>query len=117
MIEIQIRTSLQHVWAELSEKFSDVINPSIKYGGGDAIVQEILQRASNLIAEEELAEKELTEYFIMYPVDENTTDEERLEADTMRKEQKELKTAIYETLKRLINNALKVKERVKGGLQ
>ena len=33
-VEIQVRTALQHLWAELSEKLSDVIDPAIKYGGG-----------------------------------------------------------------------------------
>ena len=33
-VEIQIRTSLQHLWAEVSEKSSDVLDPTIKYGGG-----------------------------------------------------------------------------------
>jgi GTP pyrophosphokinase len=31
-VEIQIRTPLQHLWAELSEKLSDVFDPMIKYG-------------------------------------------------------------------------------------
>ncbi|MEO7632585.1 MAG: hypothetical protein ABIU20_04245, partial [Blastocatellia bacterium] len=35
LIEIQVRTELQHLWAELSEKFSDVLDQTIKYGGGD----------------------------------------------------------------------------------
>ncbi len=35
LIEIQVRTARQHQWAELSEKLSDVIDPAIKYGGGD----------------------------------------------------------------------------------
>jgi putative GTP pyrophosphokinase len=33
-IEVQVRTQLQHVWAEMSEKYADVIDPAIKYGGG-----------------------------------------------------------------------------------
>jgi len=33
-VEIQVRSVLQHLWAELSEKASDVLDPSIKYGGG-----------------------------------------------------------------------------------
>ena len=33
-VEIQVRSSLQHLWAELSEKSSDVLDPTIKYGGG-----------------------------------------------------------------------------------
>jgi putative GTP pyrophosphokinase len=34
LVEIQVRTSLQHLWAEFSEKLSDVVDPSIKYGAG-----------------------------------------------------------------------------------
>ena len=33
-VEIQVRSSLQHLWAELSEKCSDAFDPAIKYGGG-----------------------------------------------------------------------------------
>ena len=33
-VEIQIRTALQHAWAELSEKIADVFDPLVKYGGG-----------------------------------------------------------------------------------
>lgn len=60
-IEIQVRTSLQHVWAELSEKFSDKIDPSIKYGGGDSRVQEFLQAAVDIITDIEEQERELIE--------------------------------------------------------
>ncbi len=49
-IEIQIRTVLQHTWAELSEKYSDVVDPTIKYGGGSAEVREILSQSSELAA-------------------------------------------------------------------
>src|SRR4051812_26864902 len=51
LIEIQVRTSLQQVWAELSEKYSDVIDSSIKYGGGDKGLQKSLQTISEIIAE------------------------------------------------------------------
>ena len=34
-VEIQVRTALQDLWAELSERLSDVVDSSIKYGGGD----------------------------------------------------------------------------------
>lgn len=50
LIEVQIRTSLQHLWAELSEKLSDTIDPKIKYGGGDEEVRQTLDRASELVA-------------------------------------------------------------------
>lgn len=51
--EIQVRTELQQRWAEVSEKYSDVIDPAIKYGGGDPEVQELLLGVSADIAEVE----------------------------------------------------------------
>ena len=56
LIEIQVRTAMQQLWAELSEKFSDVIDPAIKYGGGKAGVQELLTELSALVAEVEALE-------------------------------------------------------------
>jgi ppGpp synthetase/RelA/SpoT-type nucleotidyltranferase len=50
LVEIQIRSSLQHLWAELSEKFSDVVDPSIKYGGGPPNIRDLLALASGMIA-------------------------------------------------------------------
>ncbi len=50
-IEIQVRTELQHLWAQLSEKLSDVEDPAIKYGGGDSGTQKRLSAMSRLIAE------------------------------------------------------------------
>src|SRR5437763_2062336 len=45
LIETQVRTSLQQLWAELSEKYSDVVDPAIKYGGGSKDAQELLESA------------------------------------------------------------------------
>lgn len=50
LIEIQVRTSLQHIWAELSEKFSDLKGTIIKYGGGDEAIQRNLQILSVRVA-------------------------------------------------------------------
>ncbi|MGH7410589.1 MAG: hypothetical protein ACREJ6_05955 [Candidatus Methylomirabilis sp.] len=50
LVEIQVRSSLQHVWAELSEKVSDVLDPAIKYGGGPEGVRDMLAAASAAIA-------------------------------------------------------------------
>lgn len=61
MIEIQVRTSLQHLWAELSEKISDATDPAIKYGGGDETIRTILAEASSLVADEELLEVQLAD--------------------------------------------------------
>src|SRR5688572_12947968 len=55
-IEIQVRTALQHLWAELSEKLSDLIDPSIKYGGGEDSVRRNLLTLSESIGKEEGAE-------------------------------------------------------------
>jgi len=49
-IEIQVRTELQHAWAQMSEKLSDVVDPAVKYGGGDSVTQEILAGFSKIIA-------------------------------------------------------------------
>ena len=61
LIEIQVRTSLQHLWAELSEKLSDVTDPAIKYGGGSNAVRNILTIASSWVIREELLETKVAE--------------------------------------------------------
>lgn len=50
-IEIQVRSKLQHLWAEYSEKLSDVVDPKVKYGGGPEAVSTILAKISRTIAE------------------------------------------------------------------
>ena len=59
-VEIQIRSSLQHLWAELSERLADVIDSSIKYGGGEPQIQRYLSLTSEHIAKLEKSEKELS---------------------------------------------------------
>lgn len=59
MVEIQLRTALQHLWAEVSEKFSDVVDFSIKYGGGDETTREVLAVTSQAVAGIEDLEKML----------------------------------------------------------
>lgn len=49
-IEIQVRTVLQHLWAELSEKAADSVGIDIKYGGGRKNVRVALNRASETVA-------------------------------------------------------------------
>lgn len=56
LIEIQVRTLLQHQWAELSEKLSDVVDSAIKYGGGDVEVVSLLARTSDVMAKVERKE-------------------------------------------------------------
>jgi len=59
LVEIQIRSSLQQLWAELSEKLSDTIDPALKYGGGDPFFLEVLTSTSALVAEQESLELRL----------------------------------------------------------
>lgn len=59
LVEIQVRTALQHLWAEQSEKLSDIVDPAIKYGGGDLKIQESLKESSDLVAALESLELEL----------------------------------------------------------
>ncbi len=55
-MEIQVRSALQHLWAELSEKLSDVVDPTIKYGGGADVVRKALTALSERIAALEVLE-------------------------------------------------------------
>jgi ppGpp synthetase/RelA/SpoT-type nucleotidyltranferase len=49
-VEIQVRTEMQHLWAQLSEKLSDALDPTIKYGGGDSETRKRMSAISSLIA-------------------------------------------------------------------
>ena len=57
LIEIQGRTKLQHMWAELSEKFFNT-DPEVKYGGGTEFHRSVLSDLSSRIADYELREQE-----------------------------------------------------------
>ncbi len=52
-IEVQVRSALQHLWAEVSEKVSDTIDPGVKYGLGSEELQEPLLVLSNFVGEVE----------------------------------------------------------------
>jgi putative GTP pyrophosphokinase len=56
LVEIQVRSALQHLWAELSERLSDVVDASIKYGGGPAQQRQILDQSSRQLAAAEALE-------------------------------------------------------------
>jgi ppGpp synthetase/RelA/SpoT-type nucleotidyltranferase len=58
-VEVQIRTALQHHWAELSEKISDLIDPAVKYGGGPAGISQALSSRSQLVSQAEALELQI----------------------------------------------------------
>jgi GTP pyrophosphokinase len=58
-VEIQVRTELQHGWAQLSEKLSDVADPSIKYGGGPESLKSRLLKLSETVEKMEVMESKL----------------------------------------------------------
>ncbi|NOT55896.1 MAG: hypothetical protein HOP18_14955 [Deltaproteobacteria bacterium] len=102
MVEIQVRTALQDLWAELSEKLSDVMRDStIKYGGGDEFIKQLLAASSSSIAEVESFEMQhpTPSGFVSWG---NLTDEEQELQRVVQGRKKEL-------LERL-SNAIKVVE-------
>jgi GTP pyrophosphokinase len=59
-VEVQVRTTLQHLWAELSERMADELtDPAVKYGGGPKRVRELLSDTSERIAFIEEMEQEV----------------------------------------------------------
>lgn len=59
LIEVQVRTELQHAWAELSEKLADLLGIDVKYGGGENEIKDLLGVFSRNVAEAERLEDEL----------------------------------------------------------
>lgn len=49
LVEVQVRTKLQHLWAEVSEKMADTYGHEIKYGQGSERALSILARMSQHI--------------------------------------------------------------------
>lgn len=52
-VELQVRTVLQHLWAEFSEKLSDSFGTEIKYGKGNDEVRSLLSATSGVVASAE----------------------------------------------------------------
>ncbi len=55
-IEIQVRTRLQHLWAEISEKLADRLGIDVKYGGGPDIARQSLEYMRDIVKRFEMLE-------------------------------------------------------------
>ncbi|HKS27193.1 MAG TPA: hypothetical protein VJS44_05210 [Pyrinomonadaceae bacterium] len=110
-IEIQVRTSLQHIWAELSEKFSDVVSPAIKYGGGDEGIQTTLMDWSSLFAKEESLEVKIAHIAAQLSTRDNITDEDKQRMVNIENEMNSFRQKVFKD----IRAAMKELEEIKGG--
>ena len=111
LIEVQVRSSLQHLWAELSEKYSDVEGAEIKYGGGDKTIQEYLTRTSLLVAKQELIETEFADTIARLSSQDNLTDDKKQEIVNIQK----MMSSVRQDLFRLLRDILENVEESKGG--
>ncbi len=99
MIEIQLRTLVQHFWAELSEKFSDVYDPGIKYGAGPIELQAALRHFSAIIADYEVNEVKIRQLELPAP----NTPENRRRLSDLQKSFIDTRKLIVKNLRDLIN--------------
>lgn len=111
VIEVQVRTSLQHLWAELSEKFSDIVNPAIKYGGGDERIQAELMSWSSLVADVESLEGQYAVLAENLSFRDNVTDESWQRMDTIWDFIEERREQILKPLR----DTIELVEGLKGG--
>jgi putative GTP pyrophosphokinase len=97
-VEVQVRTELQHTWAELSEKLSDLVDASIKYGGGPTHVKDRLLESSSALGSVEQALRLLAEA-IRTMEEEQETEETRRQVEAAREQMPTLKAALVAALK------------------
>jgi hypothetical protein len=109
VIEIQVRTSFQHIWAEMSEKYSDH-DPLIKYGGGNEGLKRYLQKLSDTIAEVEEGEKKTMNALAELPPDVQLPDDVRQELDARQDRLKQLREKGYEALRRITEESKQKEE-------
>lgn len=57
-VEIQVRTIMEHLWAEISEKLADLVDPELKYGGGPEEFRRTLMDLSEVVGDMEGPESE-----------------------------------------------------------
>ena len=94
----------------MSEKFSDVIEPSIKYGGGDVEIQKTLQYASTAIANEETSEKGLIDILKSLPPNKVLPDDFQRELDGLLEQARQARLEAYEDFRSIIADMSNPKE-------
>lgn len=102
LVEIQVRSRSQHLWAELSEKWSDVVDPAVKYGGGPEPLRELLLKLSGHVAEYE----ELEVFIRKLPEEVRGTKEARDLGDRVRQ--------LKDMISQLFAGAIERLERLEG---
>lgn len=51
LVEVQVRTELQNLWAQLSEKLADIVGSGLKYDGGPPPIRQQLEAMSSELAD------------------------------------------------------------------
>lgn len=102
-VEVQVRTELQHRWAEFSEKLADFIDPTLKYGGGPDEWRKNLNQASSLIADVEKSEVSLRDLEAAEAVAPATAEGEFTSVELWRKHEN-LRTRLREYLEKITSD-------------
>lgn len=107
-VEIQLRTRLQHLWAEISERLSDIVDPALKYGVGDPEALRFLANTSGTIAGIEDAEERRFQLM-------GLLDDDRVDFRTKKKIKKDIRSAdrlFFSGRERLVGFLQNVKDEV-----
>jgi putative GTP pyrophosphokinase len=119
-VEIQVRSALQHLWAELSEKLSDVVDKNVKYGGGPERLQQALISASNMIRRFEETEARLAPIYAQVSeldaqVSKMTTGMDKANVDAVEAYQKvkEQRAKLDDSFKAVQRDTVRVKRTIK----
>jgi len=112
LVEVQIRTELQHLWAVLSETWADALDQSIKYGGGPPEIHQNLKLKSEIVALIEIGQQRLLQEMDKGIQRESTIRDlhERLTKDELPAEAFE-RAGLSRNLKDLIRRERKMKDR------
>lgn len=102
LVEVQLRTALQHRWAELSEKFSDVVDRTIKYGGGDLHIRLLLTKWSELIRQFEDQEYALLSLVYTFPGYSSRKDVDLQKAVDVEAKLNNVKQSLFDTMEELV---------------